>query len=668
MRTPIDLLKFVAKALCNHLGGGILGDFVVEILPDVAADTWDWWTKDRNEQERRAEIEAIVQTNFEELRKQVGKIVQEFAADKSPELKQEIADYLTQIPASIQRSLRRPTDPTGTTVPPDLVPRRAEDLLRFLPHKLPHLKLGMKPIPGVDWILEELLGVGGFGEVWKARNPYMPGLQPVALKFCLDATSARILRNEVALLDQVQRQGRHPGIVQLQHTYLSAETPCLEYEYVEGGDLGGLILDWHRSKGGPTPQEAARVMMRLAETLGFAHSLSPPIIHRDLKPANILVKRLSDDQTHFKIADFGIGGVAVRQAIQQTCRGTTNAQFLVSAVRGSYTLHYASPQQMRGAPPDPRDDVYALGVIWYQLLTGDLFSGRPGGSRWRRNLSDRGMPSALLDLLEACFEDRPDDRPTDGIRVSESLKGIISSGAGKQLAGENHQTRPLGDVLNNAQEYAAHAEAHRLKKEFDEVIAHFTEALSFDPKNVQALVTRGEVYRMMDDIDRAIADFNEAIRLDPNYGRAYGTRGAAYLMKHDFDRAIADCNEAIRLYPNYSWAYDTRGAAYLMKGDFDRAIADCNEAIRLDPIYGRAYRTRGEAYRMKDDFDRAIADCNEAIRLDPNYSWAYGTRGAAYRMKGDFDRAIADLNSCLQICPGLEWALDQLKMAHNGQR
>jgi serine/threonine protein kinase len=76
--------------------------------------------------------------------------------------------------------------------------------------------------------------------------------------------------------------------------------------------------------------------LQLAEIVALAHKLNPPIVHRDLKPANILVKRTPEETTAFKIADFGIGGVAANQIPRESARGTTQGRFLVSAVRGSF--------------------------------------------------------------------------------------------------------------------------------------------------------------------------------------------------------------------------------------------------------------------------------------------------------------------------------------------
>ncbi len=393
MRAPLALMKFTAKALLNAATYGLpVGDFVIDVFPAICQDIWDWWGKTRDDEEIRAEIEALVQVSDIEASALAERIVAELAYDQPAEVRQLVTGYLTQMPAMARRSLQRPSDPPGTTVPPNLVLHGADDLLHLLPPKLPRFQPNQR-LAGLDWELERFLGVGGFGEVWKARHLYRKAQPPVALKFCLDSAAARLLRNEVELFDRLEGQSLHPGFVRLVATHLNAEPPCLAYEYVEGGDLSNLIRNWHRDGSGPSPSQAAEVILQLAEIVGFAHRLNPPIVHRDLKPANILVAG-----HQFKITDLGIGGLAAARTIGQSQNRTSQGQFLVSAVRGSFTMLYASKQQMAGALPDPRDDVVALGVIWYQIFTGDLTTGRPSGTRWSNRLAERGFSPEMIEL------------------------------------------------------------------------------------------------------------------------------------------------------------------------------------------------------------------------------------------------------------------------------
>ena len=226
---------------------------------------------------------------------------------------------------------------------------RPEDLIPFIPDQLPRFQPGDRPLAGVDWVLVELLGIGGFGEVWKAEHAHFDSFEPVALKFCTDLQAReRLLRHEAKVCDRVMRPGRHPGIVRLEATYLSADPPCLQYEYVEGGDLGGLIVDWHRQAEKPSPEQVARAMLQLAEIVAFAHRLDPPIVHRDLKPANILVQRSTERRD--RVQDHGLRHRRDRAstAIQASRQPTSPSQFLTTAVRGSGTLLYASPEQCDG--------------------------------------------------------------------------------------------------------------------------------------------------------------------------------------------------------------------------------------------------------------------------------------------------------------------------------
>jgi TPR repeat protein/formylglycine-generating enzyme required for sulfatase activity len=186
----------------------------------------------------------------------------------------------------------------------------------------------------------------------------------------------------------------------------------------------------HRKPGGCPHALVNKIITQLAHVVGFAHRLNPPIVHRDLKPANILLERLATGSARLKVADFGIGGVAASQAIKEAAGKPE--RFVTAMATGTCTPLYASPQQQAGRPADPRDDVFALGIIWFQALTGNLSAGRPGGPAWRRRLTEQGMTAPLVELLESCFDDDPDGRPRDAAELAERLKALTKPDSGSR--------------------------------------------------------------------------------------------------------------------------------------------------------------------------------------------------------------------------------------------
>jgi serine/threonine protein kinase len=440
------------------------------------SSVWKWWTKRKEAKERRAELEALAQATAAEVRTAVKEVVAELAGDRPPAEQARLEAYLLAVPAQLRRTLRRPSDTSGRTVPPDLVLAREEDLVPLLPARAPRFTAGDRV---ADFELVELLGVGGFGEVWKARNVFMPGTPPVALKFCIDANAAASLRQETALLDRIQWEGTHPGIVQLRHTFLSAEPPFLEYELVEGGDLGGLIVEWHRQKGGPTPAEAARLIQRLAEIVAFAHARG--IIHRDLKPANILVQGEIGSAARLKIADFGIGAITADTAYREARLTGAMSTRTAAAACGGYSLYYASPEQTRGAAADPRDDVHALGVVWYQLLIGDLTAEAPRGPGWKKRLAAKGMSAELIELLEACLASDREDRPANATEVAEQIELRLApsrpTALGQPAPVPALPPEPLDQVIGSVAEKMRHYETEKRQKKFLEVLRALRAAL-----------------------------------------------------------------------------------------------------------------------------------------------------------------------------------------------
>jgi serine/threonine protein kinase len=408
-----------AKGMRALAGAVPFGDVVYE----VAAESFERFRQERILLEERACLEEVAQAAVAEVKEEALAVVREIAAQQPAPLQSRLVAYLAQVPACIRQSLRRPSDPLGLTVPTHLSLQRPEDLLVFLPSRLPRFQPGDRP-PGIgDWELVELLGVGGFGEVWKASHRFFDGIAPVALKFCLDETARdRLLKYEAAILNQVMRQVRHPGFVPLLDAFLGAEPPCLKYEFVAGGDLSGLLREWQPLPLAERWRPATDAVRRLAAIVGSAHRLDPPIVHRDLKPANVLVQRSVEGGYSLRVTDFGIGSVAALPSLRASRQGTTaHGDLLAVTLRGAHTPLYASPQQIRGEPSDVRDDVHSLGVIWYQLLTADLSSGPPTGL-WTDELADAGMSRDLIRLLGACVDARADKRPADAARLAEQLE------------------------------------------------------------------------------------------------------------------------------------------------------------------------------------------------------------------------------------------------------
>jgi formylglycine-generating enzyme required for sulfatase activity/serine/threonine protein kinase len=442
MSIPIALFKFAARAGLNAVGFGVAGDFAVEVLPSIVRDVWGWWGKDRSEAELRSELQVVAQLSDPAARQAAAEAVAAEANGHPEALQLKLVSYLAQVPAVVRQTQRRPADPSGRTVSASLLLHKPDDLLPLFPTRLPRFQAGDRAPGFPDWTLEDLLGVGGFGEVWRATNPHLPA---VALKFCLDSAAARTLRNEADLLGRVATQGRHPGIVALLDTALANEPPCLKYEYVPGGDLACLIHQWHQQATPHLVEQASHLMCDLAGIVGFAHHLSPPIVHRDLKPANILLQAIEPGRIHLRVADFGIGGVATRRAREETSTVTSRGQFLTAALRGSCTPLYASHQQMHGEDPDPRDDVYSLGVIWLQVLTGDLTTGATPD--WRDELAERHVPDEVVALMAACLSSRPEKRPSDAGILAEKVGALIKrNGAATTQPGASGATTGVFSV------------------------------------------------------------------------------------------------------------------------------------------------------------------------------------------------------------------------------
>jgi len=273
------------------------------------------------------------------------------------------------------------------------------------------------------YLLERVLGKGAMGVVYLARDPVIGRF--VALKTLnvpADSEEAEEFRQR--FLREAQAAGilNHPGIVTVFDAGVD-ETTGLSFiamEYVEGKSLKDLLRSGHMF----TYSEVARVGSALASGLDYAHARG--VIHRDIKPANILIT----NQGAIKITDFGVARL-------ESSNLTAEGQFIG-------TPNYMSPEQVAGTPVDGRSDLFSLGVVVFELLTG----ARPFGGNSLTEVSYKivhetppipshlrpGLPPPFNPILLKLLEKDPArryQRGADVARALDALRRVLAGGGGE---------------------------------------------------------------------------------------------------------------------------------------------------------------------------------------------------------------------------------------------
>jgi len=420
MPTLPSLMKCLLKAAVRNAGRPFGLDFVGAIV----ADAWDNWDNNKKLAEKLKELEGIAQTRFDEFLNSLQSSLKEAEAEEgsvklTPEKREEIITLMAQVPGQIQRAFRRPTDPDGKTAPADTVLRTAADLNFIFPTELPRYRPGDRPYPNYELI--KPLGTGGFSYVWLAKEVNLNQQYVMKFGFSVEQLRERYgaivkpdanpLKHEAAVQAKLAEANCREGIVLPLASFLNAEPSCLIYEYMPDGDLSGYISFLHSSNFpvAKIHSFAHRIILLLAKYLSKAHAAD--VVHRDLKPANILFKRDASGELIPMLADFGIGGFAHRNKINTngTTAGYTGYQ--TTMMLSSHSPVYASPQQIRMEEPNPADDIYALGVLGYQLLSGDKLPGMLAiPSDWTTELQSKSVPEGYIRLIGQCLSPKREKR------------------------------------------------------------------------------------------------------------------------------------------------------------------------------------------------------------------------------------------------------------------
>lgn len=289
-------------------------------------------------------------------------------------------------------------------------------------------------ILGGRYEIIKLLGEGGMGAVYKAMDRELDRL--VALKvirpeLARNPTVLRRFKQELILARQVT----HTNVIRIFDLGVADGIKFITMEYIEGKDVATLL----RERGKFTPSEAVDIMQQICRALVSAHSAG--VVHRDLKPQNIMV----DTRGKVSVMDFGIARSTEEQGMTQT-----------GALMG--TPAYMSPEQAKGQKAGPQSDLFTVGIIFYELLTGKIpFESETSMGTLMKRLQeqavppievDPAVPPALNGIVLKCLATDPNQRYQTGLELLDDLEVWETKVGGKTTRVRPPRLQEVGKLLS----------------------------------------------------------------------------------------------------------------------------------------------------------------------------------------------------------------------------
>jgi serine/threonine protein kinase/Tfp pilus assembly protein PilF len=566
---------------------------------------------------------------------------------------------------------------------------------------------------GERYVLVRLLPPGGLGRVWVAYDRELE--RYVALKELRpDARDVAEGLIRLAAEARITAQLDHAAIVPIYEVKQQHETFYV-MRLVPGRRLDEIIADYHAHSRGTQGRrrilrnQLLQAFITLCDAIGYAHSRN--IIHRDLKPHNVVLGEFGQTV----VLDWGLAirlsapSKSADRARQAPSDGqppsSTRSQPGASPLTASYsttgshlvrgTLAYMAPEQTDGTS-DQRSDIFGLGAVLYEILTGQPpHRLRPGDSlgdaldriRQARYSRPREIRANVPRPLEAvCLRamaldpaQRYASARTLGLEVSRYLADErVEAYPEGRLEGLRRWTRRhrrlTGGMVTllllcvgagvtwmmGSAAIRATAAAEVYVKEGERLLAngqwsmaqeYFDQALTLAGRRADLYRGRGRAHEGLGQLDRARADFDQAVAVDPQEALNWFYRGTYHARRRDFKQAEADYRESLRLDPRYALTYLNRAQLFAERSQWLEAMADYTQALQLDGQLALAYSGRGQVHEAEGRYPLARADHDRAKQLAPGLARVLYQRGKLLWQLKQWEEAQMDLDEAGRLDP-----------------
>ena len=537
------------------------------------------------------------------------------------------------------------------------------------------------------------LGAGGMGVVYAARDTRLGRM--VALKALLPEKSRDPKRRQRFLREaRAAAALNHPNIVNIYDIGSDQLGSDEQVEFIAMELVTGSSLDELMKRGLLPVADILSYASQIARAMVAAHAAG--VIHRDLKPANIMIT----PEGTVKLLDFGLAQLNPLLAIEEADTAS-NLTELGAAVG---TIQYMSPEQARGETVDERSDIFALGVVMYEMAAGvkpfqasSMFGVLHAISYNEPkpiNQCREHTPAALCDIIARCLKKNREDRYPDMRSLAAALDTVDAASTAaphKPIAKRYGWIAAAFAVLVLALAFSPLG--RRAWRQFQG--SGFAESMHL-PGDSAEWTRRGHAYLFRFDqagnVDKAIESFEKALQSDRESAAAYAGLGEAYAQKYAENRdphwlrlALSNAARAIQLNDLLAEAHLSMGQAQYRSEKFQEAERESRRALELEPgnadaelrlgeslaaqdrvkeaeaCYRKLLQTHPEDWRAHhylgallykvDRFDEAVAAFQQAAKLAPDNAAVYRLMGAAYQMLDRDTEAAEALQKALAIRP-----------------
>ena len=512
--------------------------------------------------------------------------------------------------------------------------------------------LAMGRLVSMRFRIRRFSGKGGMGEVYEASDEELGGV--VALKIILPG----LIENEEMMARfkrevHLARQVTHPNVCRIfdvgRERAGGMELLYLTMELIDGETMTEYMK--HEKK--LRPADALPLLEQIAAGLGALHEKN--IVHRDLKPSNVMLVKQSSGGVRAVIGDFGLA----RAVLEESLEDGLSRSGLVMGTPG-----YMAPEQLGGMRVSPATDVYAFGVLAYEMVTGKrAFPARHGTTPPPAPREvEPDVPADWEAVILRCMEPDPGLRPESAAKAAAILAGqtrlatlpvvreekksrrgwLVGGGvAVLALAGAVAFWPGAGKAVGGGGANAVYLQAadlldHAYRPGATEKAIALLEPVSQGPQ-ATALVHAGlarsyfRQYRVTQNtswLEKAQQAAGRSVEMDGKLAAGHSILGRLYAQSGKMDLAAQELQEALRLDTRNADAYMALAELAGRQGRLEEVEPNLQKAVDLAPEYWSAHATLGVHYLMKNRFQEARTEIDKLLELTPDNPAAYNYLGS----------------------------------------